>query len=95
MPKKKTFQDEKSVTQFFTPYEPEEQESQPAESIGTPQPPKGYKINPLYVEVKSRRIQLVLKPSLYERAKAKAAADGVSFNELVHLALEQYLGEDA
>lgn len=50
--------------------------------------PDGYKINPMYIEKKSKRIQLVMQPSLYERAKAAADSAGISFNEYVHRALE-------
>lgn len=51
--------------------------------------PDGFKINPLYLEKRSRRIQLVVQPSLYEAIKAKATAEGVSVNELIHTILEQ------
>lgn len=51
-------------------------------------PPPGYKLDRRFVEVKSRRVQLVMQPSL--QAKVKAAADkrGLSFNEYVHQILE-------
>lgn len=44
--------------------------------------PEGYK--PAYIEVKSKRVQLVLQPSIYERAKAKATEQDISFNEYIH-----------
>lgn len=47
-------------------------------------PPKGYKLNPIYVETKSRRLQLVLQPSLYDRVKAKTITAGLSVNEYIH-----------
>ena len=50
--------------------------------------PEGYKLNPLYVETKSRRLQLLLQPSLYEKIKAQAQREEKSINELVHLILE-------
>ena len=43
---------------------------------------EGYK--PAYVEVKSKRVQLVFQPSIYERAKAKATEQGLSLNEYIH-----------
>lgn len=52
-------------------------------------PPKGYKVNPLYVETKSRRLQLVLQPSLYERIKEGAIDAGLSVNEYVHRILDE------
>lgn len=51
--------------------------------------PAGYKINPLYVETKSRRLQLVLQPSLYERVKHGAAQSGLSVNEYIHRILDK------
>lgn len=51
-------------------------------------PPKGYKINPLYVETKTRRLQLVLQPSLYTKVKAQAQKQNLSVNEYVHSILE-------
>ena len=50
--------------------------------------PKGYRIDHRYVEVKSRRVQLVFQPSLYDRVKALADEKGMSFNECVHQLLE-------
>lgn len=50
--------------------------------------PDGYKPNPLYIETKSRRMQLLVQPSLYDAIRAKATAEGVSVNELVHSILE-------
>lgn len=46
-------------------------------------PPKGYKLDPRYVETKSRRLQLMLQPSLYDRIKAEADAAGISVNECI------------
>lgn len=54
-------------------------------------PPKGYKVNPLYVETKSRRVQLLMQPSIVDAAKQYATAQGLSMNELVALALKEYL----
>lgn len=54
-------------------------------------PPEGFKVNPLYVETKSRRLQLLVQPSLYEKMKTRATAEGFSVNELVHSILEEAL----
>lgn len=86
---KKSFKDNPAL-QFISSTEPE---PQPVEQLAdqpetppraTEKPPAGYKMDPRFVEVKSRRLQLVLQPSLYERVKAKAAAAGISVNEYVH-----------
>jgi hypothetical protein len=47
------------------------------------------KPNPLYVETKSKRVQLMLQPSVYDGARKLAEADGLSFNEFVHRKLEE------
>jgi len=71
--------------------------SAPAEPVSTEtkpeKPPEGFRINPLYIETKSRRLQLLLQPSLYEKIRAQATAGGVSVNELVHCLLEESVAE--
>jgi len=52
-----------------------------------------FKANHLYVETKSRRLQLLLQPSLYEKIKAKADEESVSVNALVHSLLKEALEE--
>lgn len=42
-------------------------------------------------ETKSKRIQLLIRPSLYNRARAAADHAGISFNEVIHVALEKLL----
>ena len=81
----KSFKDNPAY-QFISTTQPEEtmQEEPMPQTSPTGKPPEGYKLNPLYVETKSRRLQLVLQPSLYERVKAGAAAAGLSVNEYVH-----------
>ena len=57
-------------------------------------PPKGYKLNPLYVEVKSRRVQLLLRPSLYNALLKQAKAQGVSFNDMANTILQAYIDKE-
>ena len=57
-------------------------------------PPKGYKLNPLYVEVKSKRVQLVLQPSLFDRVRERAKEQGLSVNEYVHRILDRETREE-
>lgn len=61
---------------------------------GTEKAPEGYKLNPLYVETKSKRVQLVLQPSLYTKVKAAADAEGISFNEYCHRLLKEATREE-
>lgn len=56
--------------------------------------PEGYKLNPLYIETKSKRLQLLIQPSLHEKLKRKAQAEGTSVNDLVHSILEEALTEE-
>lgn len=52
--------------------------------------PEGYKLAPQYIETKSKRVQLLVQPSLYEAVKAKASSLGISTNEAFNEALRQY-----
>ena len=56
--------------------------------------PEGYKLNPLYVETKSKRLQLLIQPSLHEKLKKKAQAEGTSVNDLVNGILQDALSEE-
>ena len=53
--------------------------------------PKGYRVNPLYIETRSKRLQLLVQPSLLDKLKGKAKAEGRSVNSLVHSILEEAL----
>lgn len=50
------------------------------------------KLNPLYVETKSKRLQLLMQPTLHGELKAAAVKKGISVNDLIHKALEIYVG---
>ena len=52
--------------------------------------PEGYKLAPQYIETKSKRVQLLLQPSVYEAVKAKASSLGISTNEAISEALKAY-----
>lgn len=54
-------------------------------------PPAGYKIDPRYVETKSRRVQMLIQPSLHDRIKTRAKAERRSVNDMMHLLLEEAL----
>ena len=51
--------------------------------------PEGYKVNPEYIEKKSRRVQLLMQPSLYDLLKTRAVEEGTSVNNLIHELLEK------
>lgn len=81
---KKTFKDNPAL-QFISTAEEEEQEAPTTAAKA----PEGYKLNPLYVETKTRRLQLVLQPSLFDRVKKEAKKSGLSVNEYVHRILDE------
>lgn len=66
-----------------------------SEEAGTPtkenqnKVPDGYKLNPLYIEKKTRRVQALLQPSLYEKIRNRAIAESMSVNEMIHTLLEK------
>lgn len=62
--------------------------------VKTTDAPKGFKVNPLFVETKSRRMQLLVQPSLYYAIKARATAEEQSMNELIHSILEAAIKGD-
>lgn len=62
-------------------------------STGREKAPEGYRLNPKYVEVKSKRVQLLVPPRVHEAVKAKAEAEGISTNEAINEALKAYIGE--
>lgn len=85
---KKTFKDNPAL-QFISTAE-EEQEATPEQKAPTTaKAPEGYKLNPLYVETKTKRLQLVLQPSLFNRVKKGAKQAGLSVNEYVHRILDE------
>ncbi len=48
-----------------------------------------YKANPAYIEKRTRRIQVIVQPSVYERIKAAAERGGQSVNDYIHNTLDQ------
>lgn len=55
--------------------------------------PEGYKVNPLYIEKRSKRLQLLVQPSLYDKIKAQADTEGCSVNDFIHRVLEDAVKE--
>lgn len=66
--------------------------AQPAQAGPTQNPP--YKMKPVMIETRSRRLQLLVQPSLYDRLKKIADTQGTSLNELIHKALEELAGSN-
>lgn len=56
----------------------------------TAEPPVGYKIDPAFIETKSRRVQLLIQPSVVNAVDRIAKRKGISRNEAISEALKQY-----
>lgn len=84
---KKTFKDNPALQFISTP---EEEEIKEVALEIPPKTPEGYKLNPLYIETKSRRLQLLMQPSLHAKLKDMAKDKKISVNELIHTVLEEY-----
>jgi len=71
------------------------EQHQPAERTSQEQAPQRVvpevpiKRNPLYIETKSKRVQLLMQPSLHSKLQAMAGQKDTSLNELIHSILEQ------
>lgn len=54
--------------------------------------PEGMKLNPeyieKYIEKRTKRVQLVFQPSIYEAAKVRAIELGTSLNDYIHQLIE-------
>ena len=85
MAQKKSFKaDLNPAMQFIsTPTEDER-----GTTTATAPAPDGYKVNPFYIEKRSKRLQLLIQPSLYDKIKAQADAEGCSVNDFIHRVLE-------
>lgn len=95
---KKTFKDSINPAMSFISQESidraEGETPATAEAKRPDKAPEGYKLNPLYIETKSKRLQLLIQPSLHEKLKRKAQADGTSVNDLVNSILQDALAEE-
>lgn len=56
--------------------------------------PEGYRVNPLYIEKRSKRLQMLIQPSLYDLLKGRADSEGCSVNDTLHRILEEALREE-
>lgn len=79
--------DFKNAAEQFISNSPSQVITESSFQINSLDVPEGYKLNPMFVELKSKRVQLILQPSLYKKVKMKADEEGLSFNEYVHRVL--------
>ena len=95
MTSKKSFKRSEPALAFITGAE--EEASRPPKAKPAPkstekkkEAPEGFKKAPEYIETKSRRVQALIQPSVYEAVKAKASSLGISTNEAINEALRAY-----
>lgn len=83
---KKSFKDViNPAMQFISQPVIEETPQEKKQESQTPTlPPKGYK----YIESRSKRLQLLIQPSLFEKVKAIAQSENKSVNDFIHTLLE-------
>lgn len=80
------------VKEEAAPMDPEEEKPQKVVIIG--KAPKGYKINPAYLETKSERVQIVLQPSIKKKLLAEAKKRKLSINETVTQAIIEFVEKE-
>lgn len=93
---KKNFKQNNPAEAFITmPEEEPIKEELQSQPTGARKAPAGYKLNPEYIEVKSKRVQLLLQPSIVDALKALAKEKGFSMNECANEAIKQYLERES
>lgn len=88
---KKSFKDNPAL-QFISAQPTEKAPSFPApaeQNTGVPM-----KQNPLFIETRSKRLNLLIQPSLYNKLKDMAQSEEISINALIHQALEEYADKE-
>ena len=90
MAQKKSFKAELNPAMQFIST-PAEETAEREIAPRTEDAPEGYKVNPLYIEKRSKRLQLLVQPSLYDKVKAQAETEGCSVNDYIHRVLEEAL----
>jgi hypothetical protein len=93
--KKTNFKKDNPALSFMTPIEEstvqEETKITPMKKNAIPE---GYKANPEYIETKSKRVQLLLQPSTVGSIKKLATKKGLSMNEAINEAIQEYLSKE-
>ena len=90
---KKDFKQNNPALAFISTPEEETQPTELTTDTNKLDPPEGYRVNPLYIEKKTRRVNLILQPSVADGLKEVAKAKGISANEAASEALRAYIKE--
>lgn len=70
----------------FSLTQPKKEELEAKESNGVPM-----KKNPEFIETKSKRVQMLMQPSLYDAVKKEAKDKNISVNEMMHEILKNHV----
>ena len=90
-------QEEKSSEKLYenVDFQKELEESQKEKAPSNLKKIKGYVIDPkYYMETKSQRVQILLRPSTLKEVKKVAKKEKTSMNEIINRAIEKYLEVD-
>lgn len=77
------------INQEHTDKASKKTEGKATNPTGGKKAPEGYKPNPEYIETKSKRVQMLIQPSLHKEAKAVSEALGISLNDFIHRAIQE------
>lgn len=91
---KKSFKLKNPATAFISGATEETAPSAPEQEAPRAKAPEGYKLDPRYVETKSRRVQLLVQPSIFARLDQLAKRKGISRNEAFSEAVKAYLEKE-
>lgn len=86
---KKDFKSNPALRFISSAPEPDEYEPNSFTDTVRPTQPRSY--NPTASEIKSRRVQLLIQPSLWKELEIIAARTGISNNEAVITAIRAYV----
>lgn len=83
----KDFKDDNPAMAFISVPEQGKEE----EELSKNSPPSGYKLNPKYIETRSKRLGLLMQPSIFDRLKEIADENHTSVNEVANEAIKRYV----
>jgi len=89
MAQKKTFEKELATNPALEFISSAQEETQPRTEETPDNNQPRYKRNYAVVEVKSKRVQLLVQPTLYQRLKEIATAEGRSVNDYINGLIEK------
>jgi len=84
------FISQESIDRVHGEENPPEATEQGSGALGSLAAPEGYRMNPIYIETKSKRAQLLLQPSVHEAIRQLAEDEGTSFNDYVNTLLREH-----